>query len=518
MNRPADTRKTAGGNGTDMGSDKKNRPDTQDRDDFFDEEREEERAENREEKKQPSGIVSFLSGNSSYKEFNARRKFLVNFAFFVVLFGLSILIVRYALPALVAFFIAYVVVLILNPVARFFRKKLHMERKVVSVILVLLFYATIGLAVVAMVVGIVNWLTAFIKTLPDLFSNNIVPGLYAAADRIDDFLSRFNQNADIGFDTALSNFLSSITSAVADFSKNVISKTPALAAGLSGVLFKVVICIISTFFMLADYDVIRNFFHRQLSEKTSTRIKTVMQHLGKVLKKYILSYLLIMVITFAEIFIGLLIIGTDRPALIAALIAVFDILPIVGSGLVLLPWAIVTLILGKIGQGIGLLILWAVVVVIRQVIEPKIVGSHVGMHPLLTLFAMIAGNFIYGGIGILLLPVSLALIQSLNEEGIIHIYTPLKNEDYPEDDRGRIAKIIAKPVDRIGDRLSDARERRREKRRAKKAEKEKEKMEKNGANDSGLSSAGMNDPILNDQDEGGEAGAGDGGEKEEKND
>lgn len=113
----------------------------------------------------------------------------------------------------------------------------------------------------------------------------------------------------------------------------------------------------------------------------------------------------------------------------------------------LVPWAIISLIVGNIGLGIGLFILWAVVCVVRQIIEPKIIGSNVGMHPFLTLFAMLAGNFIYGGIGILLLPITLALCQSLNTAGVVKIY---KNVEPEIEENDPIQQVISKGVDAAG--------------------------------------------------------------------
>jgi sporulation integral membrane protein YtvI len=205
--------------------------------------------------------------------------------------------------------------------------------------------------------------------------------------------------------------------------------------------------VVATIFLIVDYESIRTFIKRQLPDKTNELMHNIASHLGGVLKKYILSYSLIMLITFGEIFAGLSIIGVKYSALLAALIAIFDILPVVGSGLVLVPWAIISLIIGNIGLGVGLFILWAIVCVVRQIIEPKIVGSNVGMHPFLTLFAMLAGNFIYGGIGILLLPIALALCQSLNSSGVVKLYKNVEPE-VEEDDP--IQQVISKGVDAAG--------------------------------------------------------------------
>ena len=155
-----------------------------------------------------------------------------------------------------------------------------------------------------------------------------------------------------------------------------------------------------------------------------------------------------MLITFAELWTGLLILRVPSAPVIAALIAIFDILPVVGSGTILIPWSVISIFAAETGQGIGLLIVWAVISIVRYIIEPKIVGNQVGMHPLLTLFAMLLGNFIFGGIGILLLPVSLALLQNLNQAGIIHLY---KSVETPKDETKTlldVAKEKFKPTNR----------------------------------------------------------------------
>ncbi|MBO7361583.1 MAG: AI-2E family transporter [Clostridia bacterium] len=442
----------------------------------------------------PVGADGLLSDSA----FTKRRKFIVDIIYLVIIIGLSVLFVRYALPALVSFIIAFLVTLILRPILRFFTDKCGFNRRTMSLIIVLLFYATIGVAAFFLFASIVNWGSSVVSRIPEFYRTSIAPGLSSALDKVGDLIeeigSKFNmpdihiiptettdaateaittavdaasdavtaaaetlpatpgaESAGFSFDLdgAISTFLTNIYSTLANMSANILKSTPKLALSASGALIKVIICIISTAFLLTDFDLVSNFIHKQLSPKASEKLNAVSKHLGKVLKKYILSYALIMLITFAEICVGLLIIRVDRAPLIAAIIAVFDILPIVGSGMVLLPWAIITLILGNIGRGIGLLILWAVVVIVRQIIEPKIVGNHVGLHPLVTLFAMIAGNFIYGGIGILLLPVALALIQSLNEDGVIRIYRPLKRDEIPEEKEGRLARAVKKPVGKV---------------------------------------------------------------------
>ena len=128
-----------------------------------------------------------------------------------------------------------------------------------------------------------------------------------------------------------------------------------------------------------------------------------------------------MLMTFSELAIGLLIMGVDNSWGVAAGIAVLDILPIVGCGTVLIPWAVVSLVTGKTGLGISLLVLYVIIAIVRNIAEPKIVGQQVGLHPLATLLAMVTGASLFGAAGVFALPIALAVIKQLDDDGIIHV-------------------------------------------------------------------------------------------------
>lgn len=376
-----------------------------------------------------------------------RKKFLINFAFFALIFAISIVVIRFALPALFPFVVAFIVTLILRPIVRFLHAKLKMNTRFVSVVLVILFYGTIGVLVIWMIIELVSFLADKVKDLPSFFQNQIRPFLVTLFAEIQKMLHNFDPEVAIDFDDTANSLLSSLGSTVMSISGQFVGKLTDIAVSVPTFLLNIVIMVVATIFLIVDYESIRTFIKRQLPDKTNALMHNIASHLGGVVKKYLLSYSLIMLITFGEIFAGLSIIGVKYSALLAALIAIFDILPVVGSGLVLVPWAIISLIIGNIGLGVGLFILWAIVCVVRQIIEPKIVGSNVGMHPFLTLFAMLAGNFIYGGIGILLLPIALALCQSLNTAGVVKLYKNVEPE-IEEDDP--IQQVISKGVDAAG--------------------------------------------------------------------
>ena len=131
-----------------------------------------------------------------------------------------------------------------------------------------------------------------------------------------------------------------------------------------------------------------------------------------------------MAITFAEMFLGLFLlklIGVydgSYITIISFVTCIIDIIPVLGTGTVLIPWALYNLIFGNFGMGIGLLVIYAVVTVIRQIVEPKLVANQAGLPAIITIMAMFLGVRIFGAFGIILLPFTVIILKLLYDEGI----------------------------------------------------------------------------------------------------
>ena len=139
----------------------------------------------------------------------------------------------------------------------------------------------------------------------------------------------------------------------------------------------------------------------------------IVKDTGKGIKGYIKSQLILMIITLIILSISLTIIGAPYPILIAMGISLLDILPIVGSGIVMVPWSIISFIVGNNQMGINLAIIFAILVITRQIIEPRILGKEIGIRPLYTFIATIFGSLILGPIGVILGPLIAVIINSV---------------------------------------------------------------------------------------------------------
>ena len=179
--------------------------------------------------------------------------------------------------------------------------------------------------------------------------------------------------------------------------------------------------------MTADFDSLRKFVLGFFKPETQNKIVRAKRLLFPSLGKMVKAYAIIITITFCELSLGLSILKLlniydgGYIFVISALTAVIDIVPVLGTGTVLIPWALYNLISGNYSLAIGLLVIYACITVIRQVIEPKLVATQLGLPAFLTIVSMFIGSQIFGVIGIFILPITIVMLKLLNDEGIISI-------------------------------------------------------------------------------------------------
>ncbi len=361
-------------------------------------------------------------------ETNKRKRVIVNIIYWALIIAVVYMVFKYLIVLVWPFLLAFVFSWILRPVIRMMTEKWHMRYNLSAVICLILFFLVVGGVVTAITAKIVSSASSAVSTIPSLYTDTIEPALERGLAGVEDLAQKVSPDIYAMLDSSLSNIVSSISSAVAQFAARAVTVISGWVTKLPSRLLSAVICVISTVFMTMDFPRMTAFVLRQIPDKTKRIITETMDSLKSVIVRFGRGYIIIMGITFAEIFLGLLAIRQENAVLIALAIAVFDIFPIVGAGMVLAPWAIVTLLGGSYAKGLGLLALWIIVIIVRQIIEPKIVGRSVGLHPLVTLMSMFIGTKLFGGIGLFGLPITCAIVKSLNDGDIIHV---LKKEDPP---------------------------------------------------------------------------------------
>ena len=179
---------------------------------------------------------------------------------------------------------------------------------------------------------------------------------------------------------------------------------------------------INIFFQNASFPKVLAFLEAQVPQSWKQRFTGMGEDLKGSLGGWLRAQLILMSITFFELLAAFLLLKIPSPAAIAALTAVVDALPLFGTGVMLVPWAVCCLLLGQSARGLGLLISWGGVSLVRSCIEAKLLGDQIGLHPLASLMAMYVGWRIWSVWGMLLFPMLLVTARQLNDRGVVRLW------------------------------------------------------------------------------------------------
>ena len=355
-------------------------------------------------------------------DLDRKKRFIINILYFGILLFLAFVALRYALPLLMPFVIGFILAWLLRRPTVFLSSRLHLPEKLVAALMVLLFYSTIGLLLVLGSFKLFSAVWSLMLDLPGLYSSQIQPVFIELFDWIEEAVQRMEPSLVSTLEQIGLQFLQTLGQLISSLSGRAISLLSGGAATLPGLLIKLLLMIISSFFIAMDYRRITSFCMRQLSEKSQRMVLVIKNYVTGTLFVCIRSYLIIMCITFVELSIGLTLIGISPAIPIAFLIAIFDILPVLGTGGIMIPWAVITVLQGDLRLALSLLAVYVVVTIIRNIIEPKIVGAQIGLHPVATLASMFVGLQLFGVVGLFGFPIGLSLMQYLTRTGEVAFF------------------------------------------------------------------------------------------------
>lgn len=344
----------------------------------------------------------------------------------LVLLGIYIFF-RYLLIWLMPFFIAYVIVSMLEPLMDVINKKLKLSSKLSALLVMFSFYVIVLSTVGIGIFELMNISAQAVLTLPEWISATLLPSLVDVVRQAE--VMAFNILPSLSSDTfePLYRLLESSESLLVALTPNILIVVQNLVTKIPTILISFIITIVISFFLALDFKMIKAFVWHQLNHDVQQFLIHFNTKFASTVLKMGRSYALILSITFIQLFIGLSILRVEFAFWIALGIALFDILPVVGTGGIVLPWAVISLIYGNTFLGIGLFVLYGVITVVRQVVEPKIIGDQVGLHPVVTILSMILGLNILGVIGLFGFPIVISILVKLQEEGKFQWFKPLKS-------------------------------------------------------------------------------------------
>lgn len=341
------------------------------------------------------------------------RRNLVLIAYAVITVLGVYIFIKFLLAPLLPFIIAYTVALFLRPTVDKICKRTRIPRKVAA-------FGAVGF--VFTVIFAVSWvffgrmaseLTDMTKGLTDGgadFIENMIRSSDGVMKKIPILSKIDNQKALEIVKQATANMLES---ALSSFSAKIPDAIMGFISSLPGILLFLITLVVATFYLAADIASLNRLAVKFVPTEKRHRVFKIKEKLMKAIRKYVKAYAIILLITGVQLFIGFMILKIPYALTLSVLIALIDILPVLGVGTVLVPWAIVLYMMGNSYLATGLLIIFGIIWLVRQVSEPKIVGESVGVSPLITLLSMYIGFKLIGFSGLFVFPIGAIIVKSV---------------------------------------------------------------------------------------------------------
>ncbi len=351
------------------------------------------------------------------------------------------LLFRYVPGVALPFLLAYLLSRLIKPLVAVVCRRGRIPRWLVAAVLVILL---VGAVVLLAVQGIRRGINELGRLISELSADSdgvvaAVSRLMERAGRISEhipFLRRFENTPGYAdfcarldglVKDAIDRLVASVGAALPDAAMTV-------AGWLPGAFIFVTVLLLSCYYFSADDGRLsrglRARYEAWVPVPWRDRLAPVGHRLRRLGRQYVRAYVLLGFFTFLEVFIGLSVLGIRYAFLLAWLIALVDFLPLLGTGVVLIPWGVISLLLGEYRVGVGLIILYVICTLLRQLMEPKFIGRGLGLHPLVSLVAMYVGLRFFGILGMLVVPLLVAALGSLLPEPS----TPA----HPEDGAGAV--------------------------------------------------------------------------------
>lgn len=333
----------------------------------------------------------------------------------------ALLLCIFALPRLLLFFmpflVGWLIAAIANPLVRFFEEKLRIKRKAGSAVVIVTVIALVILAGYLLISRLAAAGIGFVEMLPQLWNN-------MEAD-----FKEIGQNLNVLYDGLPENIKDSITNlgqemdglvarTVSRLGTPTVNAVGNLAKNIPNMLINAIMCILSSYFFVAEKEAINSACQRCLPPQVYDKWRIVTKSLKDAVGGYFLAQLKIELWLYLLMLIGFLLLRIPFAPLIAFVIAVVDFLPFFGAGAIMLPWALLKFLSADYQLAVWLLVIWGAGQLLRQIIQPKIVGDSVGVAPLPTLILLFVGYKCAGVVGMILaVPLGIIIIN-MNQAGI----------------------------------------------------------------------------------------------------
>ncbi|WP_373895911.1 sporulation integral membrane protein YtvI [Virgibacillus natechei] len=334
----------------------------------------------------------------------------------VFLFIILLLFIIFVLPVSLPLIIALITALVLNPLIRFMQRKGKISRQISVIIVFLLFLVIMGVAGTFVVTKATTQVVNFVENVPTYF--NELNNVYQDWEKN---LQQYTSNLPPEFVNQVSNSIEDNLTALNETARETITldNIAQLFAKVPSFLISFIVYLIALFLFMLELPVLKSKTYSLFTKETAEKVSFMNKRLTDVLLGFFKAQFLVSIIILAVTLVGLYLIVPDLAIIMSLLIWIIDLIPIIGSIAVLGPWALFMLLSGDTTMGFQLAVLAIILLAIRRIVEPKVMGQHIGLSPLATLIAMFLGLQLLGILGFILGPLFIIAFNSAKEAGII---------------------------------------------------------------------------------------------------
>ncbi len=330
-----------------------------------------------------------------------------------------VLLVIFVLPKLLRFFfpliIAWIVAMIANPVIRFLEKRIKLMRKHGTALVIILVLVAMTAAVYGIAALAISQTSSLVKELPEIYTS-VAQNLQEVLEKLHSkvhFIPASLQGVFEGQENSINDY---ITSAMDKLDSDTFSKMGSMASSVIDFIVYAVLTILASYFMTVEKENISSLMKEKTPKGIQEFVIKVKNICVQAIGGYFKAHFKIMVVIFFITVIPFSIMGISYSGLLAVIIAIVDFLPFFGAGTVLGPWAIYELLTGGYQRGIILIVLYLVIMIVRQFLEPKLIGDSIGISAFQILIFMLIGYRIGGMLGLILsIPIGMVILACYRE-------------------------------------------------------------------------------------------------------
>ena len=391
---------------------------------------------------------------ANYKRFDFKK-------LYFILYIILVLIVVYLIFKLGIFLFPFTLALFFSimtqPFSRFLEKKLKFSQKIATIVSIVLF--------LVIFLGFIS--LSALRLSGEIYKLSINLNKYSkeaqslwntAIDKVYSLLGYFPEGFDEQVKNSINGFIRMGTSKLGSFINSLIN----FITSIPTIILYICITILSTFFISLDKNKIMAFLEQQFPKSWIKKVYNIKREMFNVLGSYIRAQIILMTICFFELLISFNILSFLKfnlpyPLIFSIVICIIDALPILGAGAILLPWSLISFVTGDINLGLALLVIYFLVLSVRQMLEPKLISQNLGVHPLVTLISMYSGFKFFGVIGFLIGPVVMIILKNVfSRELEIGFFREIFSETPEDDEKNKSDTSKSDNAEKNGDSDSDS--------------------------------------------------------------